>query len=25
VPHTFATVVAVGLTGSDVSFDGGLH
>jgi photosystem II stability/assembly factor-like uncharacterized protein len=25
VPRTFATVIAVGLTGSDVSFDGGLH
>jgi photosystem II stability/assembly factor-like uncharacterized protein len=25
VPDTFATVIAVGLTGSDVSFDGGLH
>jgi photosystem II stability/assembly factor-like uncharacterized protein len=25
VPGTFATVIAVGLTGSDVSFDGGLH
>ena len=25
VPHTRATVIAVGLTGSDVSFDGGLH
>jgi photosystem II stability/assembly factor-like uncharacterized protein len=24
VPHTLATVIAVGLTGSDVSFDGGL-
>lgn len=25
VPDTFATVIAVGLTGSDVSYDGGLH
>jgi photosystem II stability/assembly factor-like uncharacterized protein len=25
VPHARATVIAVGLTGSDVSFDGGLH
>ena len=25
VPHTVATVIAVGLTGSDVSVDGGLH
>jgi len=25
VPHTLATVIAVGLTGSDVSFDAGLH
>jgi len=25
VPHTRATVIAVGLTGSDVSYDGGLH
>jgi photosystem II stability/assembly factor-like uncharacterized protein len=25
VPHTRATVIAVGLTGSDVSVDGGLH
>jgi photosystem II stability/assembly factor-like uncharacterized protein len=25
VPDTLATVIAVGLTGSDVSFDGGLH
>lgn len=25
VPHTPATVIAVGLTGSDVSYDGGLH
>jgi photosystem II stability/assembly factor-like uncharacterized protein len=25
VPHTPATVIAVGLTGSDVSFDDGLH
>jgi photosystem II stability/assembly factor-like uncharacterized protein len=25
VPHTLATVIAVGLTGSDVSYDGGLH
>jgi len=25
VPHTKATVVAVGLNGSDVSYDGGLH
>jgi len=25
VPHTPATVIAVGLTGSDVAYDGGLH
>jgi hypothetical protein len=25
LPHTPATVIAVGLTGSDVSYDGGLH
>lgn len=25
VPHTLATILAVGLTGSDVSYDGGLH
>lgn len=25
VPHTLATVISVGLTGSDVSYDGGLH
>ena len=25
VPHTYATVLAVGLTGSDVSYDGGVH